>query len=138
VAELEVFLVTPVRQLWAGKATMVIARGTEGEVGILAAHAPMLIRLGIGPLRIQHDGEHWERAVVDGGFLHVTSEGDTTRVDVLADGADLEADIDKAAAERAKAEAEQRLDQADLIEVARRHAIEALARAEARLDLIGG
>ncbi len=136
-AELEVFLVTPVRQLWAGKATMVIARGTEGEVGILAGHAPMLIRLAVGNLRIQQDGE-WERAVVDGGFLHVTSEGETTRVDVLAEGGELEADIDRDAAERAKSVAEERLAEPNLSEVARAEALATLARAEARLDLGSG
>ena len=87
-AELEVHLVTPAEQVWTGRADMVIARGTEGEVGILAGHAPMLIRLGKGPLRIQAGGGE-QRAQVDGGFLHVTSAEDVTRVDVLANAATM-------------------------------------------------
>ena len=86
-------VVTPEREVWAGQAQMVIARGVEGEVGILAGHAPLLIRLAIGPLRIQRDGEE-QFAVVDGGFLHVVSEPESTRVDVLAPTASLASEID--------------------------------------------
>jgi len=49
---LDVYLVTPEREVWSGQATIVIARGTEGEVGIQIGHAPMLIELAIGPLFI--------------------------------------------------------------------------------------
>jgi F-type H+-transporting ATPase subunit epsilon len=88
---LEVFLVTPEREVWSGEATMVIARGTEGEVGILAGHAPLLIRLMKGgTVRIQHGGTE-EKAEVDGGFMHVSTdaEADVTRVDVLAESVSL-------------------------------------------------
>jgi F-type H+-transporting ATPase subunit epsilon len=90
---LEVHLVTPEREVWAGRAQMVIARGTDGMVGILAGHAPLLIRLAIGALRIQDEAGAWQAAIVDGGFLHVTSHDDATRVDVLATGAELEAAV---------------------------------------------
>jgi F-type H+-transporting ATPase subunit epsilon len=127
---LEVFLVTPERELWSGPATMVVARGSEGEVGILRGHAPMLLRLGIGVLRIHHEGEE-ERAVIDGGFLHVTTSEEATRVDVLADGATLEGDIDVAEARQRRDEAQRRIDEGD--EDARVD----LERAEARLALRG-
>ncbi len=87
---LEVFLVTPESEVWSGEATMVIARGTEGEVGILAGHAPLLIRLMPGgTVRIQHGGAE-EKAEVQGGFMHVSTDEDVTRVDVLAEGVSLE------------------------------------------------
>ena len=128
---LDVHLVTPEREVWSGPADMVIARGVEGEVGILAGHAPMLVRLAVGPLRIHRDdGEI--RAVVDGGFLHVTTEGDRTRVDVLATDAELSNEIDVEAARRSKSELEARLAQ-------RRDDADAeagLARANARLALL--
>lgn len=127
---MEVFVVTPERELWSGPASLVVARGTEGEVGILRGHAPMLVRLAVGVLRIQHEGQE-ERAVVDGGFLHVTSSEETTRVDVLADAGVMEADIDPAEARRLRDEARERLDAGD--EGARAD----LARAEARLSLRG-
>jgi F-type H+-transporting ATPase subunit epsilon len=109
---LEVHVVTPQREVWSGPADMVIARGTEGEVGILAGHAPMLIRLAIGWLRIKHDGAE-EKAVVDGGFLHVTTAEGATRVDVLADGGELAQEIDVRAAEHRAQELERRLQQRD-------------------------
>jgi F-type H+-transporting ATPase subunit epsilon len=125
---LEVFMVTPERELWSGDASLVVARGTEGEVGIQRGHAPMLLRLAVGVLRIKHDGGE-ERAVVDGGFLHVTTSDQVTRVDVLADAAVMEAEIDVAEAERLLAEARQRIGSGD------EHAKRDLARAEARLAL---
>ena len=127
---LEVFLVTPERELWSGEAKLVIARGTEGEVGVMRGHAPMLIRLAVGALRVQQEGGE-VRAAVDGGFMHVTSGEDVTRVDVLADGAQLEDQIDVAGAERMRDEARRRLDEDADDEVARRD----LAAAEARLAL---
>ena len=106
---LEVHLVTPEREVWSGRAQMVIARGTDGMVGILAGHAPLLIRLAIGALRIQVEAGDWQEAVVDGGFLHVTSHDEDTRVDVLATGAELDAEIDRQAAEARVAELQARL-----------------------------
>jgi F-type H+-transporting ATPase subunit epsilon len=85
---LDVHVVTPEREFWSGEAAMVIAWGVEGEVGILPQHAPLLIRLAVGPLRIRMDGTE-EAAVVDGGFLHVTTTEGITRVDVLASSAEM-------------------------------------------------
>jgi F-type H+-transporting ATPase subunit epsilon len=99
----EVHLVTPEREVWAGEAHTVIARGVDGEVGILTGHAPMMVQLAIGPLRIQREGDGEVAAVIDGGFMHVTSGGagdgpSGTRVDVLASQAELAGDIDVGAA----------------------------------------
>jgi len=110
---LEVHLVTPEREVWGGPAQMVIARGTDGMVGILAGHAPLLIRLAIGPLRIQDEAGAWLQAVVDGGFLHVTSHDEATRVDVLATGAELATEVDRQAAEARVAELQARLAEGD-------------------------
>jgi F-type H+-transporting ATPase subunit epsilon len=110
---LDVHLVTPEREVWAGTAQMVVAHGVDGDVGILTGHAPMLIRLGVAPLRVQREDGSWETAVVDGGFLHVTSGDEGTRVDVLATGAVLAGEIDRAAAEARVRELEERLRQED-------------------------
>jgi F-type H+-transporting ATPase subunit epsilon len=127
---LDVHLVTPEREVWTGEATMVVARGVEGDVGVLKGHAPMLITLAIGPLFI-HQGERVEGVAVDGGFLHVTSRGDDTRVDILAEHAELESEIDLAEAERERADAEQGVAQGN---AARRAD---LARAMARIRAKG-
>jgi F-type H+-transporting ATPase subunit epsilon len=128
---IEVRVVTPEREIWAGEAQMVIARGVEGEVGILAGHAPLLIRLAIGPLRIRRPGRD-EVAIVDGGFLHVTTAEGTTRVDVLASYAEMAGEIDQRAAEIRLEEARRRLEQHD--DAGGRAE---LAKALARVDLAG-
>ncbi len=112
-ATMDVHLVTPEREVWSGPAQMVVARGVAGMVGILPGHAPLLIRLAIAPLRIQREDGRWEAAVVDGGFLHVTSGEDGTRVDVLAADAGVESEIDRVAAEARVRELEARLRQED-------------------------
>jgi F-type H+-transporting ATPase subunit epsilon len=103
---LEVHIVTPEREVWSGGAEMLIARGVDGEVGILAGHAPLLVQLAIGPLRILHVGAEEVTAVVDGGFLHVGTHDGLTRADVLATHAELANEIDQEAARRAVAELE--------------------------------
>ena len=126
---LEVHVVTPEREVWAGDASEVIAHGIDGDVGILTGHAPLLAQLAIGPLQIQQEDGGWLKAVVDGGFLHVSTEEGATRVDVLATNAQLESEIDAAAVRtrleelRASGDAEDTTDE--------------IARAEARLALIG-
>jgi len=109
---LEVHIVTPEREIWSGQAAMVIARGVEGEVGIMPQHAPLLIRLAVGPVRIRMNGTQ-EAAVVDGGFLHVTTSEGVTRVDVLASRAEMAGDIDLRAAEYRVQELQRQLGQRD-------------------------
>lgn len=127
---MEVHVVTPEREVWSGEARMVIARGVEGEVGILTGHAPMLIRLTIGVLRIRRDGED-VLSVVDGGFLHVTSAQGTTRVDVLAPSAALASEIDLERERRRVAELEARALEKDDVE-AQTELAKALARVRLR------
>jgi F-type H+-transporting ATPase subunit epsilon len=131
-ASFEVFLVTPEREIWSGQATMVIARGTEGEVGVLAGHAPMLIQLAIGPLFI--DPVEGERVAVaiDGGFLHVVTHEGETRMDVLAEHADLREEIDLDRARRQKEEAERRMQDPEDTRAAAE-----LAKAVTRIELAG-
>lgn len=95
----QVHIVTPEREVWSGEVDELVARGVDGEVGILGGHAPLLVQLAIGPLRmLSDDGE--VKAVVDGGFLHVSSSEGTTRADVLAAHAELADEIDVVAARR--------------------------------------
>ena len=125
---LEVHVVTPEREIWTGQASMVIARGVEGEVGIMSRHAPLLIRLAVGPLRIRMDGTQ-EAAIVDGGFLHVTTTDGVTRVDVLASHAEMAGDIDLRAAESRVQELQRQLGQGDDTAL-RAELAKALARVE--------
>jgi F-type H+-transporting ATPase subunit epsilon len=129
---LEVHVVTPEREVWAGEATEVIAHGVDGDVGILTGHAPLLVQLAIGPLQVQHEDGAWLRAVVDGGFLHVSTEEGATRVDVLATNAQLEAEIDVEAIKRRLEEL-----RSDATADDDEHRSIEIARAEARIALSG-
>jgi F-type H+-transporting ATPase subunit epsilon len=105
VAELHVELVAVDRNVYSGEASMVIARTTEGEIGILPGHAPLLGQLAEGGVvTINEIGGGEVIAAVHGGFLSVTDEG----VTVLAEVAEMAADIDtsraRAALERARSE----------------------------------
>ena len=131
---LEVHIVTPEREVWTGPAEMLVARGVEGEVGILAGHAPMLVQLAIGPLRIHQEGGQLLAAVVDGGFLHIGTHEGVTRADVLATQAELESEIDVDATRQRLAELEARgeLEETELEAVKRE-----MQKAQARLKLAG-
>ena len=128
-AKLQVHVVAPEREVFTGQADMVVAKGSEGDVGILPGHAPMLVALAIHPVRLIDQGD--ERVVlVDGGFLHVTpGEGEeATRVDVLADHAVLPDEVDVGAA-RSQAEELRRRAEEGQVE-ARAEVLKALMRAE--------
>ena len=130
-ATLDVSVVSPEREVWSGEAGMVIAKGTDGDVGILPGHAPMLISLDIHPVRIlpQGLGGPEELILVDGGFLHVTPGEDRTRVDVLAEHAVLPKDIDVSAAEARANELRRRVEDEGQTE-AQAELAKALMRAE--------
>jgi F-type H+-transporting ATPase subunit epsilon len=127
----EVHIVTPVREVWTGDVQELIARGVDGEVGILGGHAPLLVQLAIGPLRMLTEGGE-TRAVIDGGFLHVSTHEGVTRADVLAAYAELEQEIDVEAARARVAELEGRSIEDD-DEVAKGE----IAKATARIKLAG-
>ena len=89
--ELHVELVSVEREIWSGEATAVTARTTEGEIGILPGHAPLLGELAEGfTVRIAQTGGADVVAAVHGGFLSVSEAG----VTVLAEIAELAEDID--------------------------------------------
>jgi F-type H+-transporting ATPase subunit epsilon len=108
---LEVHIVTPEREVWTGAVEMLIARGVEGELGILSGHAPMLVQLAIGPLKVNLEDGTSFRAVVDGGFLHVGTHEGLTRADVLAASAELADEVDVEGARARAAELTDRLAQ---------------------------
>ena len=104
VAEMQVDLVAVEQKIWSGRAQMVVARTVDGDIGVLPGHAPLLAQLREGfAARIHQSDGSVQDVAVHGGFLSVTKEG----VSILAEDAELSADIDvtraRAAYERAKA-----------------------------------
>lgn len=104
-AEITVELVSVERKLWSGQATILTAETTEGEIGVLPGHEPMLGQLvehGVVTVR-PVDGDR-RVAAVQGGFLSVSGE----KVTVLADWAVWADEVDRAQTE-ADADSEDRL-----------------------------
>ncbi|HET8896666.1 MAG TPA: F0F1 ATP synthase subunit epsilon [Protaetiibacter sp.] len=82
---LNVAVVSAERELWSGEATQVIARTTEGEIGILTGHEPVLAILAPGESRVTATDGTVVTARVEDGFLSV--QGDT--VTIVAGTAEL-------------------------------------------------
>jgi F-type H+-transporting ATPase subunit epsilon len=82
---MHVALVVPDRELWSGEAGTVIAKTTEGDIGVLTGHAPVFGILAEGSLvEIITESER-VRAAVSGGFLSVAND----KVSILAAQAQL-------------------------------------------------
>ena len=123
-------IVTPEKVAYSDDVSMVIARTTAGDIGILPGHAPLIAALITWPLRIvTDDGE--KQIALCGGFIEVQPE----KITILANCAELPEEIDVTRAETAKARAESRLQGSkDNIDVARAEA--ALKRAMIRLTVV--
>jgi F-type H+-transporting ATPase subunit epsilon len=126
VATLQVTLVSPDREVWFGEAEILIARTTEGELGVLPGHTPLLGELVPWPVRIKCSGEPDLVAAVHGGFLSVTARG----VTVLAENVELADEVDTGRARQA-------LDRASSASPDDRDAGAAAQRARARLRAAG-
>ena len=100
---MQVELVAADRLVWSGEARSVLARTTEGDVGVLPNHAPMLSLMVDGIVDVTTaDGETWI-AAVDAGFLSVAGN----RISILAEHAEMshEIDLEKARADLERAHA---------------------------------
>jgi F-type H+-transporting ATPase subunit epsilon len=76
--QLHVQLVAVEEKVWSGEAETVVARTTEGELGVLPGHAPLLGQLAEqGEVRIKLAGGEQLAYQVAGGFLSVTPDGVT-------------------------------------------------------------
>ena len=119
------------RSLFEGDVEFMIANGADGELGVLARHAPLMTILKPGPLRIQETyGGEEQVLFVGGGFLEVLPE----RVTVLADVAEHAEEISIDAAEEARRRALEKL--AGTLSAGEEIEFQnALATAEARLRL---
>jgi F-type H+-transporting ATPase subunit epsilon len=100
-------IVTPEKLAYQGEVDSVVLPGSEGELGVLPHHAPLISTLGAGELRLRTDGQEESFAIV-GGFLQVRPD----KVVVMAETADLASDIDLERAQTARREAERTLESA--------------------------
>ncbi|BDU50016.1 ATP synthase F1 subunit epsilon [Haliovirga abyssi] len=95
-------IITPQKVIYSNDVDMLITRTTEGDMGILANHAPLVTELAIGEMKIKI-GKDEEKYFVSSGFLEVSKE----KVLILADKAMKadEIDIEKAKKEKEVLEA---------------------------------
>ena len=124
-------IVSAEQEIFHGEASLVVATGELGELGIAPKHAPLITRLKPGKVVVTlPSGEQLDFAI-SGGILEVQP----SVVTVLADTALRAKDLDEAAARKAKEEAERMLaNRTDALEVAQAQA--QLAQAMAQLQAL--
>lgn len=128
-ATVKLDIVTAEKLIYSGDVDIVIAPGSEGQLGILPHHAPLMTALDAGELIARKGTEEYTLAI-SGGFLEVLPD----RIIVLADSAERAEEIDISRAEEAKKRAQDSLaHSASQVEVAAAEA--ALHRAIARIEV---
>lgn len=103
---LELRVVSADAVVWSGQADNVIAKTVEGDIGVLPGHEPVLALLAPGAVEVIEPGGMRQIMAVDGGFISV-AQG---RVSIISEYARMAAEITVDQAERALADARQRLD----------------------------
>lgn len=99
-AELHVELVAADRKVWSGEASLVVARTTSGDIGVMAGHQPLLGVLEPGAVIIRTAGATGEgtvTAAVHGGFISFADD----KMSLLAEVVELSDEIDVERADRA-------------------------------------
>ncbi len=123
-------IVTPERLAYSDEVDMVLVPGSEGELGVLPHHTPLVSLLGLGELKIRKDGNEESFAIV-GGFVQVRPD----KVVIMAETADLASDIDLERAKHARAEAEKAIASGYVEEADLTAARAALSRALLRITV---
>lgn len=103
-ATLSLQVVTPERVVLEDDVDIVVARGVEGDIGVLHGHEPTITPLATGELMYRVGGEE-RHVAVSGGFMEIRPD----KVVVLADVAERSEEIDRQQAEEARARAESAL-----------------------------
>lgn len=98
-------VVTPDRVFFEGETDMVILKTTEGDIGILYDHEPLVAPLKVGSMRVRQDDQSFKWAACSAGFLTVNEE----KVTVVIDSAEWVDEIDVNRALEAKKRAETRI-----------------------------
>jgi F-type H+-transporting ATPase subunit epsilon len=133
---LTLVIVTPEGGRFEGPVERVVVPGTEGDFGVLPGHERFLSAVRIGELEVETSGTDRKWAAVSDGFAEV----DHDKVVLMVDSCEFAPDIDKARAERAKANAERELEHfktSEREEASFRLAEAALQRAIVRIQVAG-
>jgi F-type H+-transporting ATPase subunit epsilon len=109
----ELEIVSPEKLLLSRAVDMVVIPASEGDIGVLPNHSPMIVLLRGGTIAIHEGGRVTERLYVSGGFAEITPE----RCTVLADEALPTSELSRAEGERRLSEAEAAYAAADKMNV---------------------
>ena len=132
-SSLKVEIVSAEKEIWSGDATMVSASAQMGEVGIAPGHTPFITRIKPGEIRVQPvDDSEVQNIYVSGGIMEVQPH----IVSIMADTALRVDEIDEAAAQKSKEEAEAALAGSKPGEIDYKAVQAQLAEASAQLQLI--
>jgi len=124
-------IVSPEKLLLSRAVDMVVIPAAEGEIGVLPRHAPMIVLLRGGSVRLYSGTQVTDRLFVSGGFAEITPE----RVTVLADEAIPAAELSRAEGERRLSAAQADYDATDKSDVpALDRAMERMQAARAMID----
>ena len=130
-------VVTPERIMLSEEVVQTIAPGSEGQLGILANHAPLMSELAPGEvLATLADGRTLSHIIISGGFMEVAPNGGHTTI--LADSAERADEIDISRAEADLAAAQQMLADTDAGPDRQTEARRAIAHAETRIRISRG
>jgi F-type H+-transporting ATPase subunit epsilon len=102
-----VSIVTPDGKVYEHTASMIVVSTQSGQLGIMANHVPIIATLDVDETRVKYDDKEDDIAV-NGGFLEFSNNVAT----IVADSAETQNDIDIARAEKAKKNAQQRIEEA--------------------------
>jgi len=103
---LKLEIVTPETTIYSEDVEMVTLPGSEGEAGIYPNHVPLMTKVQAGEIIVNRGGTE-EVVAIGEGFAEITGD----HIAILTDNAANSSDIDEAAAEEARAKAEQRLNE---------------------------
>lgn len=124
---LQVVVVSADQVVWEGEADQIVARTSEGDIGILPNHSPVLAVLVPCGVEVFSTEGSREVVAVDGGFISV----DHGRVSILSEYARMANEISLDEAERELADAEKRLDDGDQDDETRKRFLRASAQVRA-------
>ena len=128
-APMRLEIITAEREVYSDDVDVLVAPGSEGELGILPHHAPLMTALKPGEIRVRKDGEEVFMAV-SSGFLEVMDN----KVTILADTAERSDEIDEARVQEALKRAEERI-QMHSSDMDLERAVVSLRRSQARLKV---
>jgi F-type H+-transporting ATPase subunit epsilon len=123
-------IITAEQQVYGDEVELVVAPGIEGELGILANHAPLMTALQPGEILIRKDGEE-TYLVVTGGFIEVIGN----KVTILADACERSDEINEERAQVAVDRARERMASQDS-DMQLERAMASIHRAQVRLNVV--